>query len=68
MRFYFMYKIVLLPTSEGRSIEIESEIIFDNETQLYLYDMETIIITNRSYTINNNNKGIECITYFYEFV
>lgn len=63
-----MYKIILLPTFGGKSIEIESEIIFENKTQLYFPDMDTVIIDYRSFTIKADYKGIGKVTYFYDFV
>ena len=63
-----MYKIQLLPEEEGEYVEIESEIIFENGTQLYFHDMHTIIIDGRSFQMKANYKGIEIVTYFYKFV
>ena len=61
-----MYKIELLPIFEDGEINIESEIIFENGTRLYFADRGSVIITDRSFSIKENGKGIDCITYFYE--
>jgi hypothetical protein len=61
-----MYKIELLPEYDDEDINIESEIIFENGTKLYFSDRPYIILRDRSFTINKDRKGIECITYLYE--
>lgn len=64
------YKITLIndednSSDNGKEINIESEIIFNNNDLLFIED-KAIIIYNRYYDICKDFKGIERITYFYK--
>ncbi len=62
-----MYKITLLPEEEGKEINLESEIIFDNGVMIYIKDIGALNLSGKCFDIKDNLKGVERITYWYTF-
>lgn len=63
-----MYKINLMPEyyPDDKFIEIKSEVIFDDDTVLFLPKLGAVILSGKSFDIKEDFNGIEKINYFYK--
>lgn len=64
-----MYKINLMPeydTPGDKTLEIKSEVIFNDDTVLFLPKLGAVILSGKSFDIKDDFKGIEKINYFYK--